>query len=65
MCSPGLGAYLLVAHNVVLQVVVAVRRVWDILIRQDHQVIVPDMYGPDALGGGKAMAIPDIVHSKF
>ena len=42
----------------------ALNRVRNIHLSQNHQVIVPDLHGPDGLGEAESMAVPDILSSK-
>ena len=52
------------AHNVLPQVVVAVRRVQNICLCQQHQLVVLELHSPDGLGDTESPAIPYIVSSE-
>ena len=49
------------SHNCVPHAVVVVKRVHNICLRQNHQVVVPNLNRPGGFGGGKATAVPIIL----
>ena len=51
------------AHTYVAQVVLSVKRVCNLCLHHNHQVIVPELHGPGGLGGVKVTAVPDFVSS--
>ena len=62
--SHGRGDYCLGSHNDLLHAVVAVKRVRNIRLYQNHQVLVTELHGPDGLGEAKATDVPYIVSSE-
>ena len=42
--------------------VAAVHRIQDLHIRQEHEVVVPLLDGPNIMGESKPMAVPNVIH---
>ena len=62
MSSPRCISHRLGEHKVVPQAVAAVLPVQNLLLCQQHQVLFPELHGPDGLGEAKTTAVLDIVH---